>query len=48
MADIFSIGVSALNVYQRALNITSHNVANANTGGYSRQNNEAVANIPNF
>ncbi len=48
MADIFSIGVSALNVYQRALNITSHNVANANTEGYSRQYTEPVASEPNF
>lgn len=37
MADIFRIGVSALQAYQRALATTGHNVANANTPGYSRQ-----------
>ena len=37
MGDIFGIGVSALQAYQRALATTGHNVANANTPGYSRQ-----------
>lgn len=31
---------------QLALNVTSHNIANANTEGYSRQNLEIEANIP--
>ena len=33
----FSIGVSALQAAQRALDITGHNIANANTPGYHRQ-----------
>ncbi|NGY04412.1 flagellar hook-associated protein FlgK [Solimonas terrae] len=37
MADILSTGSSALLAYQTALNTTSHNIANANTTGYSRQ-----------
>ncbi len=36
----FSIGVRALNVSQRALDIIGHNIANINTPGHSRQ--EAV------
>lgn len=48
MADMLSIGVSALNVYQRALNVTSHNVANVHTQGYSRQRIEPVAREPEF
>lgn len=37
MADIFGIGVSALNSLQRAITTTGHNIANVNTEGYSRQ-----------
>jgi flagellar hook-associated protein 1 FlgK len=37
MSDILSTGVSALLAFQRALDTTSHNIANANTDGYSRQ-----------
>jgi len=37
MADILSIGVSALLSYQKALNTTGHNVGNSDTEGYSRQ-----------
>lgn len=33
----FSIGVSALQASQRGLDITGHNIANANTPGYHRQ-----------
>lgn len=32
-----NIGASALAAQQRALDVTSHNIANANTDGYSRQ-----------
>ncbi|PKM88331.1 MAG: flagellar hook-associated protein FlgK [Firmicutes bacterium HGW-Firmicutes-12] len=32
-----NIGISALQAQQRALDVTSHNIANANTEGYSRQ-----------
>ncbi|MGY6519300.1 MAG: flagellar hook-associated protein FlgK [Lysobacteraceae bacterium] len=37
MSSIFGTGTSALLAFQRALNTVSHNVANANTPGYSRQ-----------
>lgn len=37
MADTLNIGVSALAAFQRALDTISHNVANVNTPGYSRQ-----------
>ncbi len=37
MASIYNIGVSALRVAQAGINVTSHNIANANTPGYSRQ-----------
>lgn len=48
MAGILNIGVTALNAYQRSLNLTSHNVANANTPGYSRQSSQAVAHEPTY
>lgn len=37
MSDVMSIGVSGLMAFQRALDVTSHNIANASTPGYSRQ-----------
>lgn len=37
MADLLSTGVSGLLAFQRALDTTSHNIANASTPGYSRQ-----------
>lgn len=37
MSTLFSIGSSALLANQRALSTTGHNIANANTEGYSRQ-----------
>lgn len=37
MTDILQIGLSALLAQQRALAVTSNNVANASTPGYSRQ-----------
>ncbi|MCC7462555.1 MAG: flagellar hook-associated protein FlgK [Gammaproteobacteria bacterium] len=37
MADMLSTGVSGLLAFQRALDATSHNIANASTPGYSRQ-----------
>lgn len=35
--DLFSIGTSGLLAFQRTLNTISHNIANVNTEGYSRQ-----------
>lgn len=37
MADMLTTGVSGLLAFQRALDTTSHNIANASTPGYSRQ-----------
>lgn len=37
MSDILSIGSSALMAYRQALDVTAHNIANANTPGYVRQ-----------
>lgn len=39
-------GLSGLNYFQSALNTTSHNVSNANTKGYSRQQILATASNP--
>jgi flagellar hook-associated protein 1 FlgK len=37
MADMLTTGVSSLRALQRALDTTSHNIANASTDGYNRQ-----------
>jgi flagellar hook-associated protein 1 FlgK len=37
MAELFSVGISALNANSRLLTTTGHNISNANTEGYSRQ-----------
>ncbi|MEO6699407.1 MAG: flagellar basal body protein, partial [Paraperlucidibaca sp.] len=37
MSDMLGSAISGLTAYQRALATTSHNIANANTDGYSRQ-----------
>ena len=42
MADMLSTGVSGLLAFQRALDTTSHNIANASTDGYSRQQADLV------
>ena len=39
---IFGSGISGLRVSQRALATTGHNIANAETPGYSRQRVELV------
>jgi flagellar hook-associated protein 1 FlgK len=46
MADISSIGVTALNAAQAGLVTTEHNIANASTPGYNRQQIVQTANIP--
>lgn len=46
MADMLSIGSAAANTFKTALNVTSHNVANADTDGYSRQRAEISSNAP--
>ena len=42
------IGTSALLAFQRALNVTSHNIANSTTEGYSRQRVDLTARQPQF
>ncbi len=37
MGDMMSTGLSGLLAFRRALDTTGHNIANANTDGYSRQ-----------
>jgi len=48
MANILSTGTSALLAFQRALSTVSHNVANINTPGYSRQRVDFEARSPQF
>ncbi len=48
MADLLNNAVSGLMAFQRALSTTSHNIANVNTPGYSRQTAEFVTNPPAF
>lgn len=45
-ADLLSIGRSGLNVSKKQLETTSHNIANANTEGYSRQRATAKTSTP--
>ncbi len=45
-ADLFSIGRSSLRTSKKSLSTTSHNIANANTEGYSRQKVTAETNTP--
>ncbi len=45
-ADLFSIGRSSLRTAKKSLSTTSHNIANANTEGYSRQVVTAETNGP--
>lgn len=40
------IGINALKAQQRALDVTGHNIANANTPGYSRQRAELTTTEP--
>ena len=43
MADLLSTSLSGMVAFQRALDMTGHNIANANTPGYSRQVAEFTA-----
>ncbi|MBE7414814.1 MAG: flagellar hook-associated protein FlgK [Deltaproteobacteria bacterium] len=43
---VFNIAKSALMTSQKALNVTSHNISNANTDGYTRQRAVLAANNP--
>jgi flagellar hook-associated protein 1 FlgK len=46
MPDALYIGLSALKAQQRALEVTSHNIANSTTPGYSRQRVDLAAPVP--
>ncbi|MFA6121546.1 MAG: flagellar hook-associated protein FlgK [Sideroxydans sp.] len=46
MAGIYGIGVSALKAAQAGIAATTHNIANANTPGYSRQEIMQTAEMP--
>ncbi len=46
MADLFELGVSALNANKASLVTTGHNISNANTAGYSRQETIQETPIP--
>jgi flagellar hook-associated protein 1 FlgK len=48
MADVLSTGLSALRATQRALDTTSHNIANVSTDGYTRQRVEFQTRTPEF
>ncbi|MBC7001985.1 flagellar hook-associated protein FlgK [Photobacterium sp. BZF1] len=41
--DLLNIGMSGLRTSQKQLNVTSHNISNVNTPGYSRQSAEQKA-----
>ena len=46
MADVLSTGLSSLRALQRALDTTSHNIANVSTEGYTRQRVEFQSRRP--
>lgn len=46
MSNVLSTGTGALIAFQRALSTVSHNVANINTEGYSRQRSEFATRTP--
>lgn len=48
MSDMLNIASSAAMTFRKALDVTSHNVANVNTEGYSRQRAEIYANSPSI
>lgn len=48
MSGILGTALSGLMAFQRALDTTSHNIANVNTEGYSRQRVELSANTSSF
>lgn len=46
MADTLLIGLSALQAHQQAMQVTSHNIANVATPGYSRQRSTLDTPVP--
>jgi flagellar hook-associated protein 1 len=47
-ANFLNIGLSGLNASQAGLQSTSHNIANINTDGYSRQTANFTTHVPTF
>lgn len=48
MGDLLSIGVSGLQAFKRELDTVSHNIANVNTEGYSRQRVDLATRSPDY
>ncbi len=48
MSTDLSIGLSGLQTAQRAMETIGHNIANANTPGYSRQRDTITPNEPDL
>lgn len=48
MSDLLNIGVSGLQAFKRQLDTTSHNIANVNTNGYSRQHVDLSTRPPDY
>ena len=48
MSDMLIIATSAATTFRKALDVTSHNVANVGTEGYSRQRAEIYSNAPSI
>jgi flagellar hook-associated protein 1 FlgK len=46
VSDVFGISISALQAFQTALQVTSNNIANANTPGYDKESVELTSAIP--
>ena len=46
MADMLNIATVSANTFKKALEVTSHNVANVSTEGYSRQRVDIASNAP--
>ena len=46
--SLLQIGVSGLQAYQTSLSTTGHNIANANTAGYSRQEVMLESALPQY
>lgn len=48
MSDMLIISTSAATTFRKALDVTSHNIANVGTEGYSRQRAEIYSNAPSI
>ena len=48
MTGILGTALSGLMAFQRSLDTTSHNIANVNTDGYSRQRVNLVPDLQNL